>query len=512
MNDLPKEKDESDDAFQKRVKHIRQLRQNSVSEDRLIQQLRAADENDRRRSIQKLHEYIADISYLNIVKHVTIHTDKLPGENYVLLDVPGCDSPIMEHRSSAINAVQNADAFLFLTDGQRPSLTYDQITLLKEIQEGHIDGMKRAFGIITKLDLCQTRDKYLEHRRKSQSELEGKGFLSEHIFPVAAHLHLLEETRADMEQLNLIKQRIDRYDSLLEGFNKCRKSLHHHIQFQLPYTRFRQLTILTQQKICRYVEDALKIGEQFIPNNLQENSLDDYIKQINSEKWNEIFESERYQPVLARASIWQKEKLALKRYECTNSLTTYFHGQFQNCVADILRTSHPIEQVMLEQHDISVFQMNPFDIETRERAKIVQSILQSVKQASNLLAAHMYERYVTELETILNEICPEQRDLFQTSLKLEFCAIEVRTLISRVTHPIVLASIRWPYVYKDNRMEAARELARISPMTAMNIRENASSNSSNEIGKNLAQTIGLVFGEIMNEKSQMAMFTALFRR
>ena len=390
-------------------------------------------------------------------------------------------------------------------------MTYDQITLLKEIQDGHIDGMKRAFGIMTKLDLCQTREKYLEHRRKSQSELESKGFLPEHIFPLAANIHLLEQTRSDMDQLNLIKQRIHRYDSLLDGFNKCKKSLSHHIEFQLPYTRFRQLTTLTQQKIYRYVQDALKLGQQFIPINPQENSLDDYIKQINNEKWNEIFENERYQPILARASIWQKEKLAVKRYECTQTLTSYFHDQFQNCVEDILSKSHPIEQVMLEQHDISVLQMNPYDIETRERAKIVQSILQSVKEAGNLLAVHMYERYISELETILNEICPEQRDLFQTNLKLEDCAIEVRALISRVTHPITLASIRWPHVYKDNRTEAARELIRISPMIALNIRENASTNSS-ETAKNLAQTIELIFGEIMSEKSQMAMFTALFRR
>lgn len=85
MHDLPKEKDENDQAFEKRVKTIRQLRQNSVSEDRLIQELRAADENERRRNIQKLHEYIADISYLNIVRHVTIYTDKLPGKSPISL-------------------------------------------------------------------------------------------------------------------------------------------------------------------------------------------------------------------------------------------------------------------------------------------------------------------------------------------------------------------------------------------------------------------------------------------
>ena len=79
MENLPIEKDETDDTYEKRVKHIRQLRQSLVSEDKLIQEHRATDENERRKIVQKLHEYIADISYLNIVKDVTIYTNKLPG-------------------------------------------------------------------------------------------------------------------------------------------------------------------------------------------------------------------------------------------------------------------------------------------------------------------------------------------------------------------------------------------------------------------------------------------------
>jgi hypothetical protein len=79
MENLPKEKDETDDAFQKRIKTIRQLRQTVIIADKLIQDYQAADENERRKLTEKLHEYIADVSYLNIVKHVIIYTNKLPG-------------------------------------------------------------------------------------------------------------------------------------------------------------------------------------------------------------------------------------------------------------------------------------------------------------------------------------------------------------------------------------------------------------------------------------------------
>ncbi|CAF1189435.1 unnamed protein product [Didymodactylos carnosus] len=97
-------------------------------------------------------------------------------------NVPGCDSPIKQHRDTAIQAIREADAFLFLTDGQRPDLTRDEINILKEIQSGHYQGMSRAVGIITKLDLCHTRKQYLDHYEKARLELINKGFLKQNIF------------------------------------------------------------------------------------------------------------------------------------------------------------------------------------------------------------------------------------------------------------------------------------------------------------------------------------------
>ncbi len=79
MENLPKEKDETDEEFQKRIKSIQQTRQNIVTTDKLIQNYQATDENERKKITQKFHEYIANELYLNIVKHVIIYTNKLPG-------------------------------------------------------------------------------------------------------------------------------------------------------------------------------------------------------------------------------------------------------------------------------------------------------------------------------------------------------------------------------------------------------------------------------------------------
>jgi hypothetical protein len=371
--------------------------------------------------------------------------------------------------------------------------------------------MKRAFGIITKLDLCQTRTKYREHHVKTQSELEQNGFLHDNIFTVAANISLLEETKSDMDQLKQIKQRIHEYDSLLNGFNTCKQTLNDYIEYKLPQSRFRQVVNIAQQKISRYVQDALKLGQQLIPNDTGNLSFNDYIKQINAEKWNEIFHTERYKPVLAKASCWQKQTLAFKRNEFTDELTNYFQDQFEVRTKDIINEYHPIEQVMLEQHDIAVLQMNPYDCEIKEREKVVESMLQAIKYTSNELANYMYDKYVNELVKILNEICPEQGDLFQTSLTIEQCEIEVRTLVLRVAHPVILATIRWPHVYEDNRIEAAKQLARIAPTIAFNVHENSQTESNNNT-KNLGKTIGIILEPAMATNKPMGVLMALFRR
>lgn len=451
--------------------------------------------------------------YLTIVKHVTIYTKKLPGENYILLDVPGCDSPLLEHRTSAIDAIQNADAFLFLTDGQRPCLTNEQLKLLHEIQDGHFDGMKRAFGIITKLDLCQTRSKYLEHREKTRAELEQKGFLAEHIFAVAGNVTLLEDTRSDPDQLATIKERIRTYDNLLEGFHRCKRTLNDYIEYDLPFSRYRLLMNIAEQKVSRCVEDALRLARQLIPIDLSKIAFDEYLQQINAERWNDIFDQERYQPVLARAAFWQKQTLALKRKECTTTLTNYFFDRFQSTTEEINDQDHHIEQWMLEEHDVAVFQMNPHEIDTRERGKIVLQMFQAVKNASDQLSIFMFETYLSELEKILNGICPEHGHLFQTDLTGERCAIEVRTLIVRVTHPLILATIRWPHLFHDNRWEAVKELTRLAPNIAFNVLENNLTTALNgSDAPNLAKAIDKVLDEIKSKNKNNEILFALFRR
>ncbi len=84
-------------------------------------------------------------------RKVVIGTRRL-GEASVLwriLDVPGWDSTIEEHRVIAMQAIDSADAFIVLSNATRPDLTEPQTEFLAKIREVHFDGMSKAFGVLT---------------------------------------------------------------------------------------------------------------------------------------------------------------------------------------------------------------------------------------------------------------------------------------------------------------------------------------------------------------------------
>ncbi|CAF2727639.1 unnamed protein product [Rotaria sp. Silwood2] len=149
------------------------------------------------------------------IRHIKVDI-VVQSKNYELLDVPGFDSPIKEHRDAGLQAIKTADAFLFLTNGQQPSLTQPQIRLLQEIQENHFEAMQRAFGIITKLDLCQTPATYEDHYDKAFNELIEKKFKPEHIYVACPRLQILDK---NTEEFRIINRKIHSFSNdLAQGF------------------------------------------------------------------------------------------------------------------------------------------------------------------------------------------------------------------------------------------------------------------------------------------------------
>ncbi|CAF3713431.1 unnamed protein product [Rotaria sp. Silwood1] len=429
-----------------------------------------SDTNKERMAIIKhLHVYITGELYVNIIKEIAIYTDKLPGKNYELLDVPGFDSPIKEHRDAGLQAIKTADAFLFLTNGQQPSLTEPQICLLHEIQQNHFEAMQRAFGIITKLDLCQTPTIYQEHYEKASTELIDKHFRPEHIYAACPRMQILNE---NSEEFRVINQKLHHFGGDLEqGFKRSKNGLNKFIEFELPKTHLKQLVDLGRLRLVRNVLERLdRIKQnQLWPQNLAITSIDEYIKQHNTENWDKIFYENIFQPAFAKANHWHTTIVTKERTKFVDSVRQKFHDSFLDLTEGFRKRTYPIEQLMFEAHCYSKLQLNshPTDNELRERLCI--ELEEIVGQTSNILAEYFYHQYICELENILNDICPQLKDLYRTKLTLDKCTHETHALVLRVCRPVIMATLRYSHLDLLVRQDAINELIYIAPTVAFNI-------------------------------------------
>ncbi|CAF4083077.1 unnamed protein product [Rotaria sordida] len=439
------------------------------------------DENRERASIiDQLHKYITGEVYINIIKEIAIYTDRLPGKNYELLDVPGFDSPIKEHRDAGLQAIKAADAFLFLTNGQQPSLTQPQIRLLHEIQENHFEAMQRAFGIITKLDLCQTLPIYQDHYDKAVNELIEKNFKPEHIYVACPRLQILDR---NTEEFRIIDRKIHSFsDDLAQGFERSKDGLEKFIEYELPKTHLKQLIDLGRMRLVRHVLEGLdKIKEkQLLPQNL-DISIDEYIKQQNIENWDQVYYEHIFQPAFAKANHWHTTTITKERTKFIDDVKFKFHNFFLDLTKDFLKETHQIEQLMFETHGYTKIQLNAHPTDNQVREKLSIELEKLVDKASDILAEHFHDRYICELENILYDICPQLKDLYCTKLTLEKCRNETHALILRVCRPVIMATLRYSHLDSAVKQDAINELIYIAPMVVFNIANASDKNNGGGI-------------------------------
>ncbi|CAF1550542.1 unnamed protein product [Adineta steineri] len=426
-------------------------------------------ERERNDIIKRLNEYITGELYVNIIKEVAIYTDKLPGKNYELLDVPGFDSPIKEHRDAGLQAIKSADAFLFLTSGQQPSLTEPQITLLQEIQQNHFEAMQRAFGIITKLDLCQTATICHEHYRKTCAELVDKRFKPERIFAACPRIQIIDE---NSEEYQVIDRKLNSFgDDLAEGFSRSKEALDKFIKYELPKTHLKQLIDLGRTRLVRLVMERLnRIKEkQLLPSNLANVSIDEYIKQQNTENWDHLYYEGIFQPVFDEANTWHATIVSKNRAEFIDDVHQKFRDSFLDLTKEFVQRKFPIEKLVLEKYNAAKLQLNVHPVDTEIRARLSIELEKLVNQTSDILAEYLYHKYVSEMENLLNNICLQSQDLYCTKLTLEKCIIETHALVLRICRPVIMATLRYSYIDLTVKQDAIHELLCIAPIVAFNI-------------------------------------------
>ncbi|UJR10987.1 hypothetical protein I4U23_015171 [Adineta vaga] len=427
---------------------------------------------------RELNYYITGEVYVNIIKEISIYTDRLPGKNYELLDVPGFDSPIKEHREAGLEAIRTADAFVFLTNGQHPNLTDPQVRLLNEIHQNHFEAMQRAFGVITKLDLCQTPSIYQDHYEKAVNELIEKKFVPEHIFVACPRIEIIDK---NSEEYRVINDKIRNFSNdLLNGFERSKEALNKFIEFELPKTHLKQLLELGRMRLRQSVIERLNLIKEkhLIPDDLTGISVDEYIKRQKTESWDGVYDSSVFLPAFQEVNRWHTTVITRERVKFIDDVRQTFYDAFQKLTKPFLNSTEQIEQQMYQAYSYSKLQLNPHPVDNTVRQELSFQLEKIVDDTSNILAKHFYHKYVCGLETIIYNISPYLKDLYRTTLTLEKCTHETHALVLRVCRPIITAILRYSHFDLAAKMNAIIELIYIAPTVACNIAYTADKHGS----------------------------------
>ncbi|CAF2947317.1 unnamed protein product [Rotaria sp. Silwood2] len=198
-------------------------------------------------------------------------------------------------------------------------------------------------------------------------------------------------------------------------------------------------------------------------------SIDEYIKQHNIENWDKIFYKSIFQSVFVKAIHWHTAIVTEKRAKFVDSVRRKFHDSVLDFTEEFRKRTYPIEQLMFEAYRYSKLQLNshPTDNKLRERLSI--ELEDIVGQTSNILAEYFYHQYICKLENILNNICPQLKDLYRTKLTLDKCIHETHTLVLRVCRPVIMATLRYSHLDLLVTQDTINELIYIAPTVAFNI-------------------------------------------
>ncbi len=431
----------------------------------------------------------------------------LLGRNYELLDVPGFDSPIIEHRNAGLEAIRTADAFLFLTNGQQPSLTHPQIQLLQEIQDNHFEAMQRAFGIITKLDLCHTPAIYQDHYDKAYNELIEKKFKQEHIYVACPRMQIIDRNSEEHHNISLKLKSFG--NNVVNGFERSKEALNKFIEYELPKTHLKQLVELGRMRLVQSVLERLdQIKEkQLLPQNLGDTSIDEYIQQQKTESWDRVYADNIFKPAFAKANEWHTTIVTKERAAFIDDVRQTFHNAFLERTKQFLQSTQNIEQRMFEAYDYSKIQLNPHEIDNGVRRELSFKLEKIVDETSDVLAKYFYHRYICGLQNILNDVCPHLKGLYRPKLTLEKCTNETHALILRVCRPVIAATLRYSHLDPTVKMDAVKELIYIAPTVAYNIAN--SSDRSGIVGIDIHKSVELLIDQ--NEMTTLIIRT-LFKK
>jgi len=421
---------------------------------------------------EEIRRYVADEAMMAVVKEVIVTTDKFPPDvDWELFDVPGFDSPIQEHREEALRSILEADAFLILSSGERPSFTREQKAFLQNITSVNYDAMSKAFGVITKLDTFHSEHEFSQALKLAKKEFSDNGFLDGNIFPVCAKQHLLSCVGTnDTEMKRELDDRCERY-RLNGGFEDCTYAIKYCVQHELPVKRQKQVVEIGE-RIYDLATSAIAYGRSIIPDYIvKPDNLDKELEVKNAEQWGHIFQKERFSPTMARALKWKHKRMIFQGDEHCQFYLKVFTEALEAELRSIDLETRPLEEEMLsDDNNLTGMQVDHHPREVRQREQLSQKLLACVERVAQKLAHEIYNDSIVQFVKVFNEtICPEDPHIFNTTLKEDSCRLELLSLLKRVAVPLVWAILKWPHDFTEPRRNAILNLTRAVPWVAMKV-------------------------------------------
>lgn len=334
--------------------------------------------------------------------------------------------------------------------------------------------MKRAFGIITKLDKCHTKDEYNDHLRKTKQQLIEKGFREAQIFAVCSITNFIHP---NSDEYRAIVNKIKGFDDLQNGFQLSKAALNQFIEFELPKTHLNQLIDFGSQRLSRSVNRSVSNAKKHLPSDINfadESWFDEHIKREYSEKWDEIFQKDFFQPIFDDANIWQKTVLTQQREQFLNDTCKFFRDQFMGFTKQFMDSPVHVHGMMMKKYDYTALHSTLQTIDDQFRESLSFQLEECVLKTSTKLAQHLYDEYVCTLQNIFNKISPEEHDqIYQTKLTDEMCQYEMRAVVLRICRPIIIATLRFSHSSQQCRDAAVKQLVLVAPAIACHLCENS---------------------------------------
>ena len=362
-------------------------------------------------------------------------------------------------------------------------MTQPQIRLLTEIQQNHFEAMQRAFGIITRLDLCLTPTTYADHHGKAVNELITKKFKRDHIYVACARIESVQE---NSDEYRAIQQKLNAFgEDLRHGFERSKDALNKFIEYELPKTHLKQLIELGRARLCHSVTERLNIirEKRLIPDDLVDVSVDDYIRQQKMESWDQIFETNIFQPTFEKANEWHSEIVTTERLKFIEDVRQKFHDTFREKTKQFLSSTEDIQQRLHQTYTYTKLQLNPHQLDNDIREQLCFTLEQIVDDTSDILAKHFYDQYVCGLESIIHNACPYLKDLYRAHLTLERCMHETHALVLGICRPMIIATLRHSHLDSEVKTNAITEFIYVAPTVAYNIACTSGQQGSNSIAE-----------------------------